>query len=72
MIDKLKPGSKASIRRQEVWKHNSLRGMAAMMKANANTIATSTTATYNAKRLAAQIGNLSIDLMLALEKRNDQ
>lgn len=69
MVDRLKAGSKAFFKRQEIWKHNSFHGHAIMMIANCNTIIGSKTATNESKRLAQEIQPLAARLKLSLKNR---
>lgn len=71
MADKLKPASKAWHARQSRWKHNSYFGHAAMMEANARAILASTTATDEAKIIAARIKVDAVLLRYELRKRKE-
>lgn len=70
--DVLKAGSPESHRRQEIWKHNSFMGYAAMMKSQCRSILNSSTATDDAKQIAVRIEQDAEMLGAALKKRKDQ
>lgn len=53
--DKLEPGSKAFLRRQDIWKHNSFLGRTKASMTAMIAILDSTTATGESKQLAGQI-----------------
>ena len=69
MPDKLKPRTKAWRERQDRWKHNSFFGHVAMAGANMKAIIVSTTATNEAKAIAAFVVYDLERLRLALKQR---
>lgn len=69
---KIKPGTKAWLTRQQVWRHNSFLGHARMMEMQCINICSSKTATDEAKKIAAKIGKLATELGEALRTRRDQ
>ena len=61
-----------SIKTMSIWKHNSFQGYAAMMMKQCDAIIQSKTATYEAKKIAAEIRDKAINLRLELRQRIDK
>lgn len=69
MVDKLKPGSQAFLKRNARWRHNSYLGSCSMAKQNMRAILNSNTTTDAAKAIAVRIENDLEFLLDALKVR---
>lgn len=70
-VDLIEQGTAAWFQRQRVWRHNALRGNAAMMRAQANSIVAADSTTAEAKSIASEIHALATQLAEALKTRID-
>lgn len=59
-------------KRLTIWRHNSFFGYAAMMRAQCQSIIDAPTTTYEAKKAAQRILNLTHDLAEALKTRHEK
>lgn len=61
-----------TLQRRAIWRHNSFFGFAAMMRSQCQSIIDAPTTTYEAKKAAQRIFNLSLDLTEALKTRHER